>query len=136
MLIEHQEAVGQYVRSRRRAALVSQDVLATRAGVPTIDLARLESGVVISTATLTSVLSALQADEAGPDEAGPGEDSRDAVSRNSASHDAAGKVSPDWAPAGRAVTDEPSATVLLQRVPRQRADDVPTGPFVPRTSDH
>ncbi len=60
---EHQEAVGDLVRSRRVHALVSQDALAQRAGVPAVDLARLESGVVVGTAVLTSVLVALPSGE-------------------------------------------------------------------------
>ncbi len=65
-LREHQEAVGDLVRSRRLHALVSLDALAERAGVPVVDLARLENGVVVGNEVLTRVLGALPCGEHTP----------------------------------------------------------------------
>lgn len=57
---EHQGAVGEYVRLRRRAATLSPDELAARAGVATTTVARLEAGLGVALASLVRVLNVLE----------------------------------------------------------------------------
>ena len=56
---EHLGAVGEFVRLRRREALLTQDQLAARSGVAPATIARLETGLAIAFASFLRVLRAL-----------------------------------------------------------------------------